>query len=72
MDITSFTGVAGMIMTIFITGKYIESRARGRATSEIRKLLELGAKKARILRKGKEIDIPIEDVNVGDIMVVKP
>jgi len=72
MDITSFAGVSGMIMTIFITGKYIENKARGRATSEIRKLLELGAKKARILKNNKEYDLPIEEVKLGDIMIIKP
>src|SRR3989344_6660080 len=40
-----YSGVAAAIMSIFITGKYIESRAKGRATKEIKKLLELGAKK---------------------------
>ena len=72
MDITSFAGVSGMIMTIFITGKYIENKARGRATSEIRKLLELGAKKARILKNNQEYDIPIEEVKLGDVMIIKP
>ncbi len=72
IDVTSFAGVSGMIMTIFITGKFIEAKAKGRATSEIRKLLELGAKKARILRGKEEFEIDIEDVRIGDVMVVKP
>ncbi|MAH48354.1 heavy metal translocating P-type ATPase, partial [Candidatus Pacearchaeota archaeon] len=72
MEITSFAGVSGMIMTIFITGKYIESRAKGRATSEIRKLLELGAKKARVLRDGKELEVEIGEVEIGDVMIIKP
>jgi P-type Cu+ transporter len=72
MDITNFAGVSGMIMTIFITGKYIENKARGRATSEIRKLLELGAKNARVLRNKKEIEIPISEVKLGDIIIIKP
>ena len=72
IEITSFAGVSGMIMTIFITGKYIENRARGKATSEIRKLLELGAKNARVLRNKSEIEIPISEVKLGDIMTIKP
>ncbi len=72
IDITSFAGVSGMIMTIFITGKYIESKARGRATSEIKKLLELGAKNATVLRGKEEIEIPISEVKLGDIIIVKP
>jgi P-type Cu+ transporter len=67
-----YSGVSVMIMTIFITGKYIEAKAKGRASTEIRKLLELGAKKARILKGKKEIEIPIEEVKVGDVMIVKP
>jgi Cu+-exporting ATPase len=72
VEVTSFAGVSGMIMTIFITGKFIEAKAKGRATSEIRKLLELGAKRARILRGGKEIEIEISEVKIGDVMIVKP
>jgi len=72
MEIQDFSGVSGMIMTIFITGKYIETKAKGRATSEIKKLLELGAKNARVLRGKKEIEIPISEVKLGDILIVKP
>ncbi|MFH0711918.1 MAG: heavy metal translocating P-type ATPase [archaeon] len=72
IDVTSFAGVSGMIMTIFITGKFIEAKAKGRATSEIKKLLELGAKKARVLRGGKEIEIDIAEVKIGDVMIIKP
>ncbi len=72
LPIADFSGVAAMIMAIFITGKFIEAKARGRAGVEIQKLLELGAKKARVLREGKEFEISISDVSVGDVMVVKP
>ncbi|MFH1501226.1 MAG: heavy metal translocating P-type ATPase [archaeon] len=71
-SVQDYSGVSGMIMTIFITGKYIEARAKGRATSEIKKLLELGAKNARVLRNNKEVEIPISEVKLGDIFVVKP
>ena len=67
-----YSGVSGMIMAIFITGKYVETVAKGRATREIKKLLELGAKKARVLMGKEEIEIPIEEVKVGDIFIVKP
>jgi Cu+-exporting ATPase len=59
-------------MAFFITGKYVESRARGRATKEIRKLLELGAKNARVLRGKTEVEIPISQLALGDIMVIRP
>tara|TARA_Y100000310_G_scaffold200877_1_gene200963 strand:+ start:13541 stop:15481 length:1941 start_codon:yes stop_codon:yes gene_type:complete len=67
-----FSGVSSMIMTIFITGKFIEAKAKGKASSEIRKLLELGAKKARVVRGNEEIEIPIEEVKVDDILMIKP
>jgi Cu+-exporting ATPase len=67
-----YSGVSSMIMTIFITGKYIESKARGRASTEIRKLLELGAKKAVILDGKMEIEVEIGQVKVGDVMVIRP
>jgi P-type Cu+ transporter len=70
--IQNYSGISAMIMAIFITGKYIESKARGRAGQEIKKLLELGAKNATILRNNKEIEIPISEVKIGDIMIVKP
>lgn len=70
--VADYSGVASMIMAIFITGKYIENKAKGRATQEIKKLLELGAKKARILLGKKEVEIKISEVQVGDILIVKP
>ena len=67
-----YSGVSAMIMAFFITGKYVEAKARGRAGKEIKKLLELGAKKALILKDGKEIVTDISEVQVGDVMIVKP
>ncbi len=70
--ILDYSGVAAMIMAFFTTGKYIEAKARGRATQEIRELLELGAKKARIIKNNREIEINIEEIKVGDIMIIRP
>jgi len=73
--VDDYSGVASMIMAIFITGKFIETKAKGKASEEIRKLLELGAKKARILKGDKEneeIEIDISEISIGDIMVIKP
>ncbi len=67
-----YSGVSAMIMAFFTTGKYVEAIARGRASKEIKKLLELGAKKARILRGKNEYEIPIEQLKIGDIMIIKP
>lgn len=70
--IESYAGVSSMIMAIFITGKYIETKARGKATQEIKKLLALGAKKARLVRGQTEVEVDIEMIRVGDIMIVRP
>ncbi len=70
--VQDYSGVSAAIMAIFITGKYIEAKARGKATQEIKKLLELGAKKARIIRGKDEIEIDISEIKLGDIMIVKP
>ena len=68
----NYSGISSMIMAIFITGKYVEAIARGKASMEIKKLLELGAKNAVVLRGNKEIEIPISEVKIGDIIIVKP
>ena len=70
--VQDYSGVAAMIMAFFTTGKYVEAKARGRASQEIKKLLELGAKKAVVIRHGKEIEIPIEEIKIGDVMIIKP
>jgi Cu+-exporting ATPase len=70
--VANYSGVAAMIMAFHLLGRYIEESAKGRASQAIRKLLELGAKTARIIENGEEIEIPVEDINIGDVMVVRP
>lgn len=70
--IQDYSGVSAMIMAFYVTGKYVEARARGRASQEIMKLLELGAKKARVLRNKEEIEVDIAEIKIGDILIVKP
>ena len=70
--ISNYSGISSMIMAFFITGKYIESRARGRASEEIKKLLEFGAKKARVIRNNRELELDISEIRIGDILLVKP
>lgn len=71
-SIASYAGVSAMIMAFHLTGRYIEATAKGRASQAIKKLLELGAKSALVEVDGEEREIPIEELNVGDIMIVKP
>lgn len=64
--------VAGLLITFILLGRWMEAVTKGKTSEAIKKLLSLGAKKALVLRKGKEIEIPIEEVIVGDIIIVKP
>lgn len=69
---TSFIEMASTIMAFHLLGRYLEIRAKGRASSAIRKLLEMGAKTARVERDGGEEEIAMEELSVGDVMVVRP
>ncbi|UCE28891.1 MAG: copper-translocating P-type ATPase [Candidatus Bathyarchaeota archaeon] len=70
--IANYAGVGAMIMSFHLTGRYIEAKAKGRASQAIRRLLELEAKTARILRDGEEVEVPIDEVEVNDLMIVRP
>lgn len=70
--IFNYSGVAAMIMAFHLTGRYIEAKAKGNASQAIRKLLELGAKTALIEIDGVEEEIPIEDLKLNDLMIIKP
>ncbi len=97
--VQSYAPVAAMIMAFHLTGRYVEAKARGRASQAIRRLLELGAKSARVLAgglaggegalgaarpmkgggheagtatAGLESEIPVEELKLGDVMVVRP
>lgn len=63
---------AAVIITLILLGKYLEAVAKGKTSEAIKKLMGLQAKTARIIRNGMEEDIPIEEVEVGDIVVVRP
>jgi Cu+-exporting ATPase len=71
-SIANYAGVGAMIMAFHLTGRYIEAKAKGRASQAIRRLLELEAKTATILRDGRELEVPIDEVLVGDVMVIRP
>jgi Cu+-exporting ATPase len=64
--------VAAVITTLILLGRWLEARAKRRSGDAIRRLLELGAKEARVLRDGVEVAVPIESVVVGDRFVVRP
>ncbi len=61
-----------ILHTLIILGRFLEARARGRTSEAIRTLMGLRAKTARVVRDGREVDIPVEAVEVGDLVVVRP
>jgi Cu+-exporting ATPase len=67
-----FFDTATMIMSFILVGKLLDAIAKGRTSEAIRKLMGLQAKIARVIRNGEEQEIPVEDVQVGDIVVVRP
>jgi Cu+-exporting ATPase len=64
--------VAGVITTLVLLGRFLEARARRRSGAAIRALLELGAKEARVLREGAEVLVPVDQLQAGDVFVVRP
>lgn len=69
---TVYFDTAAAIITLIILGRVLEARAKGQASEAIRKLMGLQAKTARVLRGEQEVDVPIEEVIVGDLVVVRP
>ncbi|MFR3499234.1 MAG: heavy metal translocating P-type ATPase, partial [Paraclostridium bifermentans] len=63
---------AGIIIALILLGKYLESRSKGKTSEAIKKLMGLQPKVAIVIKNKKEIEIPIEEVEVGDLIVVKP
>jgi Cu+-exporting ATPase len=63
---------AAVITALILLGRYFEARAKRRSGEAIRKLLELGAKEAHVLRDGAEVLVPVEQLQVGDLFVVRP
>ncbi len=67
-----FYDVVGVVITLVVLGQALELRARGRTSEAIKKLMGLQAKTARVLRAEGEIDIPVEEVLVDDVVIVRP
>ena len=64
--------VAVIVIALILLGQALEMRAKSRSSDAIRKLLELQAKTARVIRGGVEVDVPVEEVVVGDTVLVRP
>ena len=67
-----FWDVTDVVVALVVLGLALELKAKGRTSEAIKKLIGLQAKTARVLRDGKEIDVPVEEVVAGDVVVVRP
>jgi len=63
---------AAVVITLILLGRLFENRAKGQTSEAIRKLIGLQAKTARLIRNGREVDVPIEEVQIGDVILVRP
>jgi Cu+-exporting ATPase len=68
----TFYEAMSMITTFLLVGKYLEHKTKGQTSEAIKKLIGLQPKTATILKDGKELEIPIEEIEVGDILIVRP
>ncbi|MCL4288827.1 MAG: cadmium-translocating P-type ATPase [Thermoleophilia bacterium] len=71
-DAETYFEVGAVVTTLILLGRYLEAGARRRSGAAIRALLTLGAKEARVLRDGVEAAVPVEELRVGDVFVVRP
>jgi Cu+-exporting ATPase len=68
----AFFETSALLITFVVLGKWLEANAKGKAGEAIKKLMGLQAKTARVLRADQEIDLPIEEVKVGEVIIVRP
>ncbi|HET9436682.1 MAG TPA: heavy metal translocating P-type ATPase, partial [Gaiellaceae bacterium] len=71
-DAEVYFEVVSVVTTLILLGRWLEARAKRRSGAALRALLELGAKEARVLRDGAEVAVPVEELAVGDVFVVRP
>jgi len=72
LGVEGYLETASIIITLILLGKYFEAKSTGQASEAMKKLMELGVKKARLIVLGKEKEVPIEEVKKGDLILVKP
>src|SRR5574337_242959 len=72
MEAMTYYDTAAILMTLLIMGRWLEAKAKGRTSEAIKKLMGLRPKTARVIRGGLEQDIPVDDVRVGDLVLVRP
>ncbi len=72
LEAMPYFDVSTIVIGLILLGRYFEAKAKGQTSEAIKKLIGLQAKTARVVRNGKEIDIPVEQVQIGDILRVRP
>lgn len=72
VPVENYAGVGAMIMASHLVGGYLEHRAKGRASAAIEGLLSMQAETAAVVRDGEEVEVPVEEVEVGDVIIVRP
>jgi len=72
MMVMPYYDTAAVLITLIVMGRWLEAKAKGRTSDAIRRLVGLQARTARVIRAGQEGDIPIEEVRVGDVVLVRP
>jgi len=72
MNVPVYYEAAAVILALIVLGRMLEARAKGQTGAAIRRLLDLQARSARIVRDGREMDIPVEEVVPGDTVIVRP
>ena len=71
-DAATYFDTSTAIIGLVLLGRYLEARAKGRASNAIRALIGLQARTARVMREGREVDLPIEEVAIADLVLVRP
>jgi len=72
LPVTSFVEMSASIITLHLVGRFLETKAKGRASQAIKKLLQMEAKTARVLVNGEQKEVPLKEVKKGDIMLIRP
>lgn len=72
LEVHVYFDSAAMIISLILLGKLLEARAKGRTSEAIKKLMELKPRTARVIKEGREIDLPVEMVKPGDLVIVRP
>jgi len=72
LELAVYYDASATIIALILLGRFLEARAKGRTSEAIRRLMDLQARTARVIRDGEELDVPVDEVRVGDIVAVRP